>query len=273
MEHKFGNLRWRVEHDEDPMESPRAWDNLGTMVCWHSHYSLGDDITPKPDSAYFLFDLACDVDNAFNEMYKNRGYDSPDDIRARRDKILEKHYVILPLYLYDHSGITMNTTGFSCRWDSGQVGWIYARRDDILRDNPGAKYLTKKLRKWAEEILRAEVFVYDQYLTGDIWGYSISVVDGDGDEVDHVESCWGFYGEDYCIQESAHTFFHCTELPQLYPLDRSTPLPDWVEYARDMADCDGIITADEYDQLTELIGIYRGAEIANRKEELRRKAA
>ena len=27
--------------------------------------------------------------------------------------------VILPLYLYDHSGITMNTTGFSCPWDSG----------------------------------------------------------------------------------------------------------------------------------------------------------
>ena len=34
--------------------------------------------------------------------------------------------VILPLYLYDHSGITMNTCGFSCPWDSGQVGWIYA---------------------------------------------------------------------------------------------------------------------------------------------------
>ena len=29
--------------------------------------------------------------------------------------------VILPLYLYDHSGITMNTCGFSCPWDSGQV--------------------------------------------------------------------------------------------------------------------------------------------------------
>lgn len=35
--------------------------------------------------------------------------------------------VILPLYLYDHSGITMNTCGFSCPWDSGQVGWIYYR--------------------------------------------------------------------------------------------------------------------------------------------------
>ena len=38
--------------------------------------------------------------------------------------------VILPLYLYDHSGITMNTCGFSCPWDSGQVGWIYASAMD-----------------------------------------------------------------------------------------------------------------------------------------------
>ena len=29
--------------------------------------------------------------------------------------------IVQPLYLYDHGGITMNTTGFSCSWDSGQV--------------------------------------------------------------------------------------------------------------------------------------------------------
>jgi len=43
-------------------------------------------------------------------------------------------FVILPLYLYDHSGITMNTTGFSCPWDSGQVGWIYADADCIKKE-------------------------------------------------------------------------------------------------------------------------------------------
>ena len=42
-------------------------------------------------------------------------------------------FVILSLYLYDHSGITMNTTGFSCPWDSGQVGWIYADADCIKK--------------------------------------------------------------------------------------------------------------------------------------------
>ena len=40
----------------------------------------------------------------------------------------EDEVVALPLYLYDHSGITMNTSGFSCPWDSGQVGWIYCTK-------------------------------------------------------------------------------------------------------------------------------------------------
>ncbi len=41
-------------------------------------------------------------------------------------------YVILPLYLYDHGGITMRTNPFSCPWDSGQVGWIYAPKKTFI---------------------------------------------------------------------------------------------------------------------------------------------
>lgn len=32
----------RIVQDVDT-ESPREWDNLGTMICWHSRYNLGDD--------------------------------------------------------------------------------------------------------------------------------------------------------------------------------------------------------------------------------------
>jgi len=42
-------------------------------------------------------------------------------------------YVILPLYLYDHGGITMSTNPFSCPWDDGgQVGWIYASKQKFI---------------------------------------------------------------------------------------------------------------------------------------------
>jgi hypothetical protein len=28
----------------------------------------------------------------------------------------------------------MNTTGFSCPWDSGQIGWIYASLEDVKKE-------------------------------------------------------------------------------------------------------------------------------------------
>jgi hypothetical protein len=27
---------------DEPYESPREWDNLGTMICFHRRYNLGD---------------------------------------------------------------------------------------------------------------------------------------------------------------------------------------------------------------------------------------
>jgi hypothetical protein len=30
-----------IKHDDDPM-SPREWDNMGTMSCFHKRYDLGD---------------------------------------------------------------------------------------------------------------------------------------------------------------------------------------------------------------------------------------
>ncbi len=37
----IGKYLIEILNDEDP-ENPREWDNLGTMVCFHRHYNLGD---------------------------------------------------------------------------------------------------------------------------------------------------------------------------------------------------------------------------------------
>lgn len=49
----------------------------------------------------------------------------------------------------------------------------------------------KSCRERAVDLLIGEVAEYDQYLTGDVWGYVV------GDD-----SCWGFYGREYCEQEA-----------------------------------------------------------------------
>lgn len=101
-----------------------------------------------------------------------------------------KDIVIMPLYLYDHSGLSMSTSSFVGRavhadWDSGQVGFIYADHDAMKAwygDHvPNREEIVKELT--------AEVETYDDYLRGNVYGF---VLYENGEQVD---SCWGFYGD------------------------------------------------------------------------------
>lgn len=154
----------RIVSDDYPDDPRASWDHFGKMVCWHRRYTLGDAHN-WPDPGAFEADM--------------KG--------ARM--------IRLPLFLYDHSGLTMNTGGFSCPWDSGQVGWIYATREAVLAEYR-VKRLTKAVREAALELFRAEVSEYDSFLRGDVW--TVRVEDRDGDLLD---ACGGFIGGDYAIEE------------------------------------------------------------------------
>lgn len=203
-------------HSDSDAQSPRedceAWG--GTMVCWHNRYNLGDEQrTDGPRD--FMRDLACEVDSATEQRidyWESDGYDlrgeahSDSMIEKAIETAINKHVVILPLYLYDHSGITMSTGAFSCPWDSGQVGYIYMTRDQIKRDH-GWMMLTKGRVNKIEGYLKGEVRVYDHFLTGNVYGYQVVDLDGD-----HLDSCWGYFGDDYNasgLLESAENAIDC----------------------------------------------------------------
>lgn len=203
-------------------ESPRtSMDNLGTMVCFHRDYALGDKHN-YAEYASALMDIFIDLYSweklcklvkaevfISDEWMLNRVRDNQDLIM---DKI-EKKAIVLPLYLYDHSGITMRTSPFSCPWDSGQVGFIYATFDQIKTETAGGR----GSRKLAEKILKGEVETYDQYLTGDVYGYVL-------DDKYGSESCWGFYGL-VAAKEAAQNEINCTKAANLQRESGSVP-PD-----------------------------------------------
>lgn len=162
-----GDYKLTIIRDQDP-ESPRDWDNLGHMITWHSKYNLGDD---QPDE---------DAEEWMEELKETYGED----------------VLILPLYLYDHSGITISTTPFGCRWDSGQVGWIYASHDEIKKEyGDSSPDTVAKVKKYLE----GEVDVYDDYLRGNVYGFELEKREHchscEHDEWEHVESVWGFVGD------------------------------------------------------------------------------
>lgn len=171
---KAKQVKVTVKIVQDPdAESPRTWDNLGVMACWHRSYDLGDE-QPKCTPEEWL------ADNA------------------------PEGSIVLPLYLYDHSGITISTSGFSCPWDSGQVGVIVATPAKIREAYMLAAdaEITDEIRTRATECLKQEVETYDDYLTGNVWGYTIEVTHACGEcgspvhEPEHEDSCWGFVGSD-----------------------------------------------------------------------------
>lgn len=154
LENEFGKA---LLYSDPDAENPRSSENLGTMVCWHRRYVLGDKHS---------FQDPWDFDKNINRT----------------------EAVVLPLYLYDHSGLSISTTPFSCPWDSGRAGYIYATKADI-RKWFGVKRVTKRILDLAKAELETEVAVYNDYLSGEIYGYSLE--DKNGNEKD---SLWGIYG-------------------------------------------------------------------------------
>jgi hypothetical protein len=98
-------LTVRIIHDEDAENPRKEWDHAGTMACWHRRYDLGD---ARPD---------CSPDEFFLRLMHDRestlGRSVPDELNPDNIRqYIDKHYHVLPLYLLDHSGLSISTGGY-----------------------------------------------------------------------------------------------------------------------------------------------------------------
>ena len=154
--------------------SPRMDCNLGTMVCTHKKRNLGDE-----------------------------QFNSGEEIEEIIAEVRKEESVVLPLFLYDHSGITISTTPFSCAWDSGQVGYIYCTEQDIRNEYNLDDDCDIESPAFQEALLEAtkrlesEVEKYDQHLTGDVYGFIVKDPDGE-----IKQSYSGYYGFDHVKEEA-----------------------------------------------------------------------
>lgn len=177
---------------DDTDDSPRDWDNLGHMVCWHPRYNLGDmqvQLGPYYSIDEFLTELVEDHDPT----------------------------VILPLYLLDHSGITMKAgapidrTKFTPQgdvfiadpggWDSSFVGFILDTSE--TRKMMGHEVPTNIARVGIENILRSEVETYATFLEGGVVGWIVEDEHGN-----HLDSCFGYYELGHCKEEANNVAEH-----------------------------------------------------------------
>lgn len=158
---------------QDSDFNPRVdQDNLGTIYSWHSRYALADKKDWNSKETF--------------QLHKNDYISAKDAVGSNTTK---ENVIIIPLYMYDHSGITISSTPFSCPWDSGQFGFITVKKEK-LRQEFGCKKVTKAIIQETREILESEIKEFDHYLTGNQYSFTI-------EENDESEGYHGpFHGED-----------------------------------------------------------------------------
>ena len=214
---ELDGYRVRAEPD-DAVEDPRKeYGHMGTMVCYHRNYVFGEEAQHTDWYRSWTDWLVGEVmgisreeirfsieENMEEEAYQalsEAEIDALVDTEERRlDLERTADIVYLPLWLYDHSGITMYTNGNTDyhqheAWDSGQVGWIYVWKEDAIKWGLHAE----AWREEAEKVLRGEVQEYDIYLRGDFYCLTLERDCGEHEYCDWtpIDSICGIDGDDF----------------------------------------------------------------------------
>ena len=204
------------EYIED-FHNPRDWCNVGLMACSHPNYNLGD----KEVDAKDLLDneVECDRCNGMGERAIRKGMtDETWSVTCAKcdggymtlsivEYVQKEHgaRVIIPLFLYDHSGISMsageaiiartetdadfsrsNRHPFDAQgWDVSSVGVIFDTPEGV-KQCIGDDATVDQIKA----ALLSEVGVYSSYLEGDVAFYAVQ-----DDETGFQDACGGFVGD------------------------------------------------------------------------------
>jgi hypothetical protein len=161
-------------HDEEPVNTrdTKYFENAGILATWHRHEQFGErQIQPM----------------------------TKEELIAELEASDEKVLAIRPLWLYSHSGYSISaaeTNPFTCRWDSGQVGWAYVTEESAKKTGHELGGTPESLREKFEAVLVDEVENLNHCMAGRVYGYRIFAdANCDPNEEDDIEAVWQFIGD------------------------------------------------------------------------------
>lgn len=154
-------LRLKLDIMNDEAYNPRTEepDNIGTLCLWHNRYKLGDDVKHGLSPREYLMGLIPE-----DVFY------GPKDMKLEQmEDIVKMHHLFLPVYGYDHGGMSVSTKPYGDIWDSGRLGFIYCEKDKSEPSDDEARL----------DRLRIEVERYNLYLQDIAFCATTEIYDGD----------------------------------------------------------------------------------------------
>jgi len=147
VELKHKGIKIKIKEDVHPMNPRTEFDNLGTVVINHRRLELSDKTINPIDRA---------------------------DLDSTRD-------VIVPIYLFEHGGITIKTHPIAMSVCREPHGYIHVT-EEMIKAEYNSDTLTNEIREKAYQVLEGEIKEYNSYLNGEVYQYEVE-----------GEICGGFY--------------------------------------------------------------------------------
>lgn len=142
---------------------------------WRLEVQLDNDpVNPLADVDDVIFHMAHARYNLYNTYPSGDGWHTVDRTQVG---------VLLPLYMYDHGLIALDTTPFSTAYDSGLIGYAIITKASLKEHFTDLEE--------AEQYIRGLLDQYVQYLNGNVYRYELYY------NGDLRSSCGGFYGTDF----------------------------------------------------------------------------
>ena len=209
----YKGYKIKIRQDED-YESLNDWKDENLFLVYdHRQFTVKIDGF-EPNDIYNYLELKSKIASPIGLDESQEELE--DEIKGYFD--YDSKYWIFPVEAYIHSGVDLSLFSGTkkCRWDSSVTGYILASKEEFKN--------LETATNAAEELIKT----WNQYLSGDVWGYIIkksnivysiskekfdrllfendlSTLESEfdiEDEWEEVYSCWGFYGQDAVIEEA-----------------------------------------------------------------------
>lgn len=116
--------------------------------------------------------------------------------------------VILPISMYEHSGISLwlgSKWGHpDAQWDCSSIGLAFVEKKTAKEEgmlDPGDEY-EHDWKKWAYAMMEGEMETYNKYVSGEVYGYMIEDEEGEECSDVHLCGCWGYYDKGRLLEDA-----------------------------------------------------------------------